>query len=80
MTLNNYQHDSNGEPKSHGEQCLRFYLVSNSVKRTVDSCKERTEVAYLSAHLLSYISLLGEMVIIYSLQKYRLPWVNISYL
>ena len=24
LTLNDYQHDSNDEPKSHGEQCLSF--------------------------------------------------------
>ena len=29
VALNDHQHDSNDQPKSHGKLCLRFDLVNN---------------------------------------------------
>ena len=69
MTLNDYQHYSNDKPKSHGEQCLSFYLANNTEhEKNRGLWKAHTGVTYLCAHQLSYISLQGEMFIIYSLQ------------
>ena len=79
LTLNDYQRDSNDEPKPHGEQCLSRILSCQQQREKEPWIVERAHWSWVFMCSLTVILACREKCLLYiAFKLYMPPWVSVS--